>query len=175
MSDRSDCPVSLFLEAHNQYTGIFMRAFFAGCLCVAFASAAFANDYDLTGMMRPGLWETKTQEVGADGELGPVETDQDCITLEDIQDFSGFASGDDDQTVTVEQFERGDDYVKYRMGFASDDPDVDIKGTVAGDMAFEDQDEYRGSMTFAMNFQGQSFETRTNIEARRIGDCSEDD
>jgi hypothetical protein len=151
-----------------------MRAFFAGCLCVGIAYPAFADEYDLSGMMRPGLWETKTQEVAADGETGPVETAQDCVTLEDIQDFSSFASGEEGQNVTVEQFERGDDYVKYRMSFTSDDPDVDMKGALSGDMKFDGQDSYRGNMTFAMNFQGQSFGTRTNIEARRIGECSDD-
>lgn len=152
-----------------------MRVLFLGCLCIGAASAIAADQYDLSGMIRPGLWETKTQQISANGNAGPVETDRDCITPEDIQDFSSFVRSDDDQTVTVEEFDRGDDYVRYRMRFASDDPNMDIKGTLSGDMKFEGQERYRGTMSFAMTFQDQAFESKTNIDARRIGDCTAED
>ena len=151
-----------------------MRAFFLACLCIG-ASAAMADEYDLSGMISPGLWETTTQQVSPDGETGPPETDRDCITAADIQDFSSFVRGGDDQTVTVEQFERGDDYVRYRMRFASDDPDMDIKGTMSGDMKFQTKERYRGTMSFTMSFQDQSFESTTRIDAHRIGECRGDD
>ncbi|HEX7036545.1 MAG TPA: DUF3617 family protein [Pseudomonadales bacterium] len=153
-----------------------MRVLFVGCLCIAAASpAAAADQYDLSGMIRPGLWETQTQQIASDGTAGPVETDRDCITPSDIQDFSSFVRGDDDNSVTVEEFARGDDFVRYRMRFASDDPDVDVNGMLSGDMQFEGQERYRGTMTFAMTVQNKSFESKTRIDARRIGDCSEED
>ena len=153
-----------------------MRVLFVGCFCIAASSTAVAADrYDLSGMIRPGLWETKTQQIASDGEAGPIETDRDCITPSDIQDFSSFVRGEDDQTVTVEEFERGDDYVRYRMRFTSDDPNVDVKGMLSGDMQFEGRERYRGTMAFAMTLQNQSFESKTKIDARRIGDCRDED
>lgn len=137
---------------------------------------AVADDrYDLTGMIRPGLWETTTREVSADGALGEADTDRDCITEEDLQDFSNMVRGQDDQRVTVEELERGDDYVSYQMGFASDEPDTDAKGELSGEMKFEGPESYQGTMTFSMSFQGQAFESTTRVDARRIGECSGDD
>lgn len=153
-----------------------MRALVIGCLYLGAPFAAAAEDeYDLSGMIQPGLWETTTRQVSADGEAGPAETDRDCVTEEDLQDFSNLVRGDDDQRVTMEAFDRGDDYVSYRMRFASDDPNADATGTMSGRMEFDGPERYQGTMSFSMSLQGRTFESTTRIDGRRIGECSDDD
>lgn len=154
-----------------------MRAIWIGYLCLAVMSPAIAeDDYNLTGLMRPGLWETETQEVSSDGELGPAETDRECITPEEIEDFSSFTRDQQSANMKVAEFERGDDSVRYRITFGSDPGTADpAVGEMLAEMEFDGPERYQGEMKFEMKYQGQSMEHRSRISGRRIGECSAED
>lgn len=152
-----------------------MRAFWLGCLCLGTMPAVAGGQYDMSDMIRPGLWEVTTQDVKSNGEMGPPETDEECITVEEVEDFTSFAKNGPDQNVRIEKFDRSDDAVSYTMAFSGTGAQESVKGSLVGDLEFDGPERYQGTMSFQMSFGGQSIESRSRVEGRRIGDCTGDE
>lgn len=141
-----------------------MRAVLAGVLLmwISVPATFAAGQYSMTGMMQPGLWKTTVRT-----SAGHSNTGTECVTPEQISDFSAFSKSDPDQKVTIQEFKRDGKHLHYKMNGSFGQATM----TMQGDLLFPSPQQYSGTIKLAVLNQGKPHETDMQVEGTRIGDC----
>lgn len=143
-------------------------AFIAFISFILAAPAAFAaHQLDLTGKLRPGLYEstTRTTIKGMGGM--PAKASKSCVTEKDISDFANWSKAD--PSARLSDVSLDGNHLHFTMSSS--------KGggltTMVNDIVFKDPDHYEFRGRITKNVNGQTYEITMESDAHRIGDCTE--
>ncbi|HET6725608.1 MAG TPA: DUF3617 family protein [Gammaproteobacteria bacterium] len=131
---------------------------------VAFA----ANHIDLTGKMRPGLYEATTHmTIKGMGDM-PAKTSKSCVTKEDLTDFGHWSKADPSAKITDVSLKGN--HLHFKM--------TSNKGggltTMVDDIIFKDPEHYQFRGNISKDVNGQTYEMTMKSDAHRIGDCTDE-
>lgn len=136
-------------------------------LVLATPAAFAAHHLDLSGKLRPGLYETTTHmTIKGMGDM-PAKTSKSCVTKEDISDFENWSSADPSAKLTDVSLEGN--HLHFKM--------TSKKGggltTMVNDIVFKDPEHYQFHGQITKDINGQTYDMTMESDAHRVGDCPE--
>ncbi|WP_417583811.1 DUF3617 domain-containing protein [Nitrincola sp.] len=140
---------------------LLMPAMLAG-LCIISASAS-AETPNLT----PGLW-SHTNTMSIDGPIqipGQTETQQECITQDDIDQGADLLEAP--QSCSITRMDISRDNMHYAMTCS----EQGMTYTMEGQMTFMGE-HMEGQMTGTMDSPMGSMNMKVDTKAERVGECS---
>lgn len=133
-------------------------------------NACAADDGDLTGLMKPGLWETTYRSDMPGTESMPPRKSKECVTAEKIANFKKNIVGqmqNSESHATIKAFSVDGNRLHFEA--AGDDEGTHVDTVM--DYVFTSPTTYKGHMTMTMT-GAHAMKLSTEMSGRRLGDCS---
>lgn len=137
--------------------------------CVAGADGA--STMNLSKMMNPGLWETTVQMQMAGMPMKiPAHSYKRCVTQADLDKNRGVPKpqNTEDMNCTMSNFNVSGNTVNYTMKCTGKEGNMQMDGSAT----FDSRDAYHGTMHMTGTAEGHPMDVTSNIQAKRVGDCT---